>query len=71
MKKPTLPLLALLAFAIPVSAATIAPAAFTSDALKAAIASGRAAVIDCAIGTDELVRPMVNGGSHITQFMID
>ena len=41
------------------------------DALKAAIASGRAAVIDCAIGTDELVRPMVNGGSHITQFMID
>ena len=42
MKKLTFPLLALLAFAIPVSAATIAPTAFTSDALKAAIASAGA-----------------------------
>ena len=42
MKKLALSLLSLLAFAIPVSAATIAPAAFTSDALKAAIASASA-----------------------------
>ena len=42
MKKLTLSILALLAFAIPVSAATIAPAAFTSDSLKAAIASAGA-----------------------------
>ena len=42
MKKLTFPLLALLALEIPVSAATIAPAAFTSDALKAAIASASA-----------------------------
>jgi hypothetical protein len=28
-------------------------------------------VIDCAIYMDEMVRPMVGGGSHITQFMID
>ena len=42
MKKLTFPLLALLALEIPVSAATIAPTAFTSDALKAAIASASA-----------------------------
>ena len=42
MKKLTFPLLALLALEIPVSAATIAPTAFTSDALKAAIASAGA-----------------------------
>ena len=42
MKKLPLSLLSLLAFAIPVSAATIAPAAFTSAALKAAIASASA-----------------------------
>ena len=40
-------------------------------ALKAALRSGRAAVIDCAIDIDELVRPMVNGGGHITEFMVD
>lgn len=28
-------------------------------------------VIDCAIDTDELVRPMVRAGTHITQFLID
>ena len=42
MKKLTFPILALLALEIPVSAATIAPTAFTSDALKAAIASASA-----------------------------
>ena len=28
-------------------------------------------IIDCAIDQDEMVRPMVNGGSRITQFIID
>lgn len=28
-------------------------------------------LIDCAIDADELVRPMVNGGTHITQFLVD
>ena len=28
-------------------------------------------VIDCAIDQDEMVRPMVGGGSRITQFIID
>ncbi|MEG2000156.1 MAG: biosynthetic-type acetolactate synthase large subunit [Evtepia sp.] len=40
-------------------------------ALKDALACDCGYVIDCAIDTDELVRPMVGGGSPITQFMID
>ena len=40
-------------------------------ALKEAIEGGKSMVIDCAIATDELVRPMVSGGSHITEFMVD
>ena len=40
-------------------------------ALREALDSGRGMVIDCAIATDELVRPMVSGGSHITEFMVD
>lgn len=66
MKKPTLPLLALLAFAIPVSAATIAPTAFTSDALKAAIASaGAGDVVDLSgfsgtLTVDEVLFPAVS-----------
>jgi len=40
-------------------------------ALKAALASGKGTVIDCAIDIDEMVRPMVGGGSHITNFMVD
>ena len=28
-------------------------------------------VIDCNIDIDEMVRPMVGGGSHITDFMIN
>ena len=40
-------------------------------ALHEAIDGGRGMVIDCAIATDELVRPMVSGGSHITEFMVD
>ena len=40
-------------------------------ALHEAIASGRGYVIDCVIDIDEMVRPMVGGGSHITEFMIN
>ena len=40
-------------------------------ALKAALASDAPTVIDCAIGIDEMVRPMVSGGRHITDFMVD
>ncbi len=40
------------------------------DAIKEALASGHGYVIDCAIDTDEMVRPMVGGGSPITKFII-
>ena len=40
------------------------------QALRDAQASGKGFVIDCAIGMDEMVRPMVGGGSHITKFII-
>ena len=40
-------------------------------ALKDALESHCGAVIDCAIDMDEMVRPMVGGGDHITNFMID
>ena len=40
-------------------------------ALRQALDSDRGSVIDCAIDIDEMVRPMVGGGSHITNFMID
>ena len=39
-------------------------------ALKAALQSGKGAVLDCAIDMDEMVRPMVGGGDHITNFML-
>ncbi|MBQ8508171.1 MAG: biosynthetic-type acetolactate synthase large subunit [Clostridia bacterium] len=41
------------------------------EALKEALECGHGYVVDCAIWMDEMVRPMVGGGSHITQFMID
>lgn len=41
------------------------------SALKEAMACGHGYVIDCIIGIDEMVRPMVGGGSHITEFMIN
>ncbi len=31
---------------------------------------GHGYVIDCAIDTDEMVRPMVSGGAHITEFIV-
>jgi acetolactate synthase-1/2/3 large subunit len=48
------------------------------DELRDAIAEaleeqkkGLGYVIDCAVATDEMVRPMVNGGTHITEFLLD
>ena len=38
---------------------------------KEALESGRGCVIDAKIDIDEMVRPMVGGGEHITNFMID
>ena len=38
-------------------------------AIKEALASGEGYVIDCMLDIDEMVRPMVGGGSHITNFM--
>ncbi len=40
-------------------------------ALAEALTCGCGYVIDCAIETDELVRPMVRAGTHITNFLID
>lgn len=40
-------------------------------ALKDALESKHGYVLDCAIDMDEMVRPMVGGGSHITQFIVD
>ena len=39
-------------------------------AINEALTSGRGYVIDCAIDTDEMVRPMVSGGAHITEFIV-
>jgi acetolactate synthase-1/2/3 large subunit len=41
------------------------------ETLKEALEWGHGYVIDCVIDTDEMVRPMVGGGSHITKFIID
>ena len=40
-------------------------------ALQAALRDRTGTVIDCTIDIDEMVRPMVGGGSHITDFMIN
>lgn len=40
------------------------------NAIKEALDWGHGYVIDCAIDMDEMVRPMVGGGSPITDFMI-
>lgn len=39
------------------------------DALKSALAGGTGAVIDCVLDPDEMVRPMVPAGQHITNFL--
>ena len=33
--------------------------------------AGRGYVVDCAVAQSELVRPMVNGGTHITEFLLN
>lgn len=40
------------------------------EALKEALEWKKGYVLDCAIDRDEMVRPMVGGGSHITQFIV-
>ena len=40
-------------------------------ALKEALSCGHGYVIDAVIDVDEKVRPMVNGGDHITQFLLN
>jgi acetolactate synthase-1/2/3 large subunit len=40
-------------------------------AFQTALNSDRGSVIDCRIDIDEKVRPMVGGGSHITDFMLN
>lgn len=32
---------------------------------------GRGYLVDCAVATDEMVRPMVNGGTNITEFLLN
>ncbi len=39
-------------------------------AINEALESGHGYVIDCTIDMDEMVRPMVNSGDHITQFIV-
>ncbi len=41
------------------------------EAFSKALNSDRGSVIDCRIDIDEKVRPMVGGGSHITDFMLN
>ena len=41
------------------------------EATREALEWGHGYVIDCLIDTDEMVRPMVGGGSRITQFIVD
>ena len=41
------------------------------EAIQEALAWGHGYVIDCAIDMDEMVRPMVEGGKHITEFIVD
>ena len=40
-------------------------------ALKRALACGHGYVIECAINIDEMVRPMVNGGSPLDKFLVN
>ena len=49
----------------------VSDAAGFEHALKEALACGHGCVIECVIDTDEKVRPMVDGGKHITQFLLE
>jgi len=44
---------------------------YRAAAFQTALDSGHAAVIDCVLDIDEMVHPMVNGGSPVTQFLLD
>ena len=39
-------------------------------AFQEALTAGRGCVIDCRLDMDEMVRPMVAGGAHITDFLL-
>ena len=41
------------------------------QAFKSALESGKGCVIDAVIDTDDMVRPMVPGGAHITSFLLE
>ena len=41
----------------------------SEEEIEEAMACGEGYVIDCMLDIDEMVRPMVGGGSHITDFM--
>ena len=41
------------------------------EAIKEALECGHGYVLDCVIDMDEKVRPMVSGGSHITDFLLN
>ena len=40
------------------------------EAMKAALEAGCGCVLDCRLDMDEMVRPMVPGGAHITNFLL-
>ena len=40
------------------------------EAFRQALEAGRGCVIDCVLDMDEMVRPMVAGGAHITDFLL-
>ena len=40
------------------------------DAFRSAMEAGCGCVIDCRLDMDEMVRPMVAGGAHITDFLL-
>ena len=48
----------------------VATVAELEEAIKDAVSWGHGYVIDCAIDMDEMVKPMVAGGSHITKFIV-
>ena len=60
-----------LAEAYGLSGRRVSNAADFEDALKEALSCGHGYVIDAVIDIDEKVRPMVNGGDRITQFLLN
>ena len=59
-----------LAKAYGLSGRRVSSSAAFEEALREALGCGGGYVIDCVIDTDEKVRPMVSGGSRITQFLL-